>query len=84
MIIFFCICGIISTMGILYAAINFVANERAIRRSEVSRKEQLKLTFKDISTTCNQIENAQHSDTKTIKALTRELEETRRYLEKYY
>jgi len=83
MIIIFSISALISTIGILYAAINFVANDRAIRKAEIVRKKQLEKTFKDISTTCNKIENAQ-SDTTTFKTLIRELEETNSYLKKYY
>lgn len=83
MILIFIILAIFIVISIIYAAINFVANERAIRRSEVNRNRQLERTILDITTTCRKVKDAT-DDNKTLQKLLIELEETRRFLKKYY
>lgn len=83
MVISFLILAIFIVISIIYAAINFAANERAIRRAEVDRSEQLRKTFKDISTTCTTIQNANINET-TFRELTKELRETKNFLQRYY
>lgn len=83
MVISFLILAIFIVISIIYATFIFAANERAIRRAEVDRSEQLRKTFKDISTTCTTIQNADIDKT-TLTKLTKELKSTKDFLKRYY
>lgn len=83
MVIIFLILAIFIVISVIYATINFVANERAIKVAEIARKKTLEQTFLDISTTCNNINDAKN-DNRKLKELAGELREAKRFLKKYY
>jgi uncharacterized protein YoxC len=84
MFIIFSISAIFIAISIVYATFNYVRDERVFRRYQKKREEQARLTIIDISTTCNKIKENAESDNKTLEKLTKELEVTRKYLEKYH
>jgi len=83
MILFFIILATFIAISIIYAAFHLVKDERAFRKYERKRQMQGIQALKDISTTCNKINNGTN-DNETTRKLTGELEATRHYLEIHY
>ena len=84
-ILFFIILSIPITIGTLYAAVLFIANERAIKRSYIRRNKEIEKICLEIHTTCKEINNAKNDkNTATLNKIEKTLSETARHFVKYY